>query len=121
MELREPPLRDPLTDTSWGGWFTQLVNGLNFARLWNIRTVTTNYTVQKFDSVILLNGDITVTLPTVKVGDKKRITVKVINTGGGTRTVSGGGANIDGAATATTTTQYTSWDFVTDGTNWFIV
>ena len=61
------------------------------------------------------------TLPAVSVGSEKRITVKVINAGGGTRTVDGNGANIDGSSSWTTTTQYDSIDVVTDGTNWFIV
>lgn len=121
MKLNNPPLKEEAGSPSWQTWFTQLLNYISFGNFWPVRTVTANYTCQKFDAVILLNADATVTLPTVAIGEQKRITVKVINSGGNTRTVSGGGANIDGAATVTTTTRYTSWDFVTDGSNWFIV
>ena len=121
MNLNNPPFKDEFGTPSWRNWFTQLFQTLRFGQFWNVRTVTTNYTVQKYDQVVLLNADATVTLPTVGAGDLKRITVKVINAGSGTRTVDGGAANIDGAGTVTTTTQYTSWEFVTDGSNWFIV
>lgn len=105
----------------WASFFTEVWQALNYGWHWPVVTVTSAYTVKLTDAVILVNGNITVTLPDVtKVGDK-RITVKVINAGGGTRTVDGGGVNIDGAATVSTTTQYTSWDFVNDGANYFIV
>lgn len=121
MNLNNPPLREEWGSPGWSSWFTQVMSVLIYGQHWGVKTVAANYTCQKHDSVILLNGDITVTLPAVSVGGSKRITVKVINAGAGTRTVDGGDANIDGSATVTTTTQYTSWDFVTDGTNWFIV
>lgn len=121
MNINNPPFREEWNSNGWQSWFTQLMGVLLFGRFWGVKTVTANYTVQKHDSVILLNADAIVTLPTVREGDSKRVTVKVINAGGGTRTVDGGAVNIDGAATVTTTTQYTSWDFVTDGSNWFIV
>lgn len=104
---------------AWGNWFTQIWQVISYGWLWPTKTVTTAYTVQLTDSVILLNGNITVTLPLIANAGPKRITVKVINAGGGTRTVSGNGANIDGAATVTTTTQYASWDFVPDETRTF--
>lgn len=121
MTLNNPPLKEGWGSVGWQTWFTNLLNYVTFAQFWSVRTVTTNYTATKYDAVILMNADVTVTLPSVQVGQQKRITVKVINAGANTRTVSGGLANIDGAATVTTTTRYTSWDFVTDGTNWFVV
>ena len=84
-------------------------------------TVATAYQALASDGIILINGDITVTLPTAASVLHKRITCKVINAGAGTRTVSGNGSNIDGAATWTTTTQYASADFVSNGTQWYIV
>ncbi len=105
----------------WTGFFTEVWQQLVYGWHWQTVTVTANYTVKIADSVILLNGDVTVTLPDIKKVGPKRITVKVINAGGGTRTVDGGAVNIDGAGSVSTTTQYTSWDFVNDGANYFVV
>jgi hypothetical protein len=105
----------------WSTLVTEIWQSLVYGWFHNTVTVTAAYTVKKTDAVILLNGDITVTLPLVRDAGPKRISVKVINAGGGTRTVSGNGVNIDGAASVTSTTQYDSWDFVNDGSNWFIV
>ena len=131
--INEPPLGAMLTvdqggdkprlyaawPKPWGNWFSlawqQLVYLLNAP----VKTVTAAYQAVLTDSVILINGDITVTLPTAATATDKRITCKAINAGGGTRTVSGNGANIDGAATWTTTTQYDSADFVSNGVQWY--
>jgi hypothetical protein len=121
VNLNNPPLKEEWGSVGWQTWFTNLLSYITFGQFWSVRTVTTDYTCTKYDSVVLLNADATVTLPSVRTGEQKRITVKVTNAGGGTRTVAGNGVNIDGASSVTTTTQYTSWDFVTDGTNWFIV
>ena len=127
--ISEPPIssglivKDKLAfwPTVWGSFFTEAWQAINYGWLWGTKTVTANYTCGLTDSVILLNGNVTVTLPLAREAGAKRITVKVINAGAGTRTVSGNGSNIDGAATVTTTTQYTSWDFVTNGVQWFTV
>jgi hypothetical protein len=121
VSLNNPPLKEDFGSKSWDTWFIQVLDLITFVKLWPVRTVTDDYTCTNYDQVILLNADATVTLPSVRDGDRKRVTVKVINSGGNTRTVSGNGKNIDGASSVTTTTQYTSWDFVTDGSNWFIV
>lgn len=105
----------------WASWFTQAWQQLAYLLNAPVRTVTAAYQVVLTDSVILINGNITVTLPTATEGKNKRITCKAINAGGGTRTVSGNGSNIDGAATWTTTTQYVSQDFVSDGAQWYAV
>lgn len=127
--ISEPPLSSllPVTDEQagwskpWGNFFTQIWLQLTNLTGWQTVTVTAAYAAQLSDSVILINGDVTVTLPTAAKGQGKRITCKAINAGGGTRTVSGNGSNIDGAATWTTTTQYVSQDFVSNGTQWFTV
>lgn len=87
---------------------------------WGFQTVTSNYSVQDPDRLILINGDVTVTLPDARTYIGRVITCKVINSGTGTRTIASVSGTIDGSATATTTTQYLSWDFVSDGTNWHI-
>jgi hypothetical protein len=128
-ELTPPPLKGglPVVGTLaqwpqvWGNWITDVWQRIAYGWLWNTRTVTAAYTCVRTDSVILINGNITVTLPLIGQAGPKRITAKVINAGGGTRTVSGNGVNIDGAATWTTTVQYTAVDFVNDGAQWWTV
>lgn len=133
--ISEPPLNSmlPVSDANaksvgsaiwpkpWGNWFTlawqQLVYLLNAP----VVSVTSAYQVVLTDSVILIDGNITVTLPTAAKAEGKRITCKAINGGGGTRTVSGNGSNIDGAATWTTTVQYTAQDFVSNGVQWYTI
>lgn len=105
----------------WANFFSQIWLQLNYLLNAPVVTVTTAYQATLKDSVILINGNITVTLPTAQAGINKRITCKAINAGGGTRTVSGNGSNIDGAATWTTTTQYVAQDFVSDGAQWWAV
>lgn len=105
----------------WAAWFTQAWQQLAYLLNAPVRTVTAAYQAVLTDSVILINGNITVTLPTAAKAQGKRITVKAINAGGGTRTVSGNGSNIDGAATWTTTTQYVAQDFVSNGTQWWAI
>ena len=127
MAISEPPLSSMLPvdgervgwSKPWGNFFTQVWMQLVNLTGWQTRTVTAAYQVQLGDSVILINGNVTVTLPTAAKGQGKRITCKAINAGAGTRTVSGNGSNIDGSATWTTTTQYAAQDFVSDGTQWF--
>ena len=127
--INSPPLASALQVSEdmarwpkpWGNWFTQVWNQLVYLLNAPVKTVTAAYQAVLTDSVILINGNVTVTLPTAETATDKRITCKAINAGGGTRTVSGNGANIDGAATWTTTTQYVSQDFVSDGTQWWAV
>jgi hypothetical protein len=106
---------------SWATFITEIWRQLAYQFIAPVKTVTGNYTATLTDAVILINADITVTLPTAAKAKDKRFTCKAINAGAGTRTVSGNGSNIDGAATWTTTTQYTSMDFVSDGTQYWIV
>lgn len=105
---------------TWSSWLTQIWQQLVYLISAPVTTVTAAYQVLMTDSVILINGNVTVTLPTAAEGNGKRITCKAINAGVGTRTVSGNGSNIDGAATWTTTTQYASVDFISNGTQWWI-
>lgn len=129
--IGEPPVSSALAvDTDarlarwtppWASWLTQVWQQLVYLLNAPVRTVTAAYQAVLTDSVILINGNITVTLPTAAAGANKIITCKAINAGGGTRTVSGNGANIDGAGTWTTTTQYTAQRFASDGVQWWTV
>lgn len=107
----------------WGNWFTQAWQMLFLGQQWPSITTTQTYQIQPSDSVVLVDGDVTVTLPDITRCGPKRITVKVINAGAGTRTVDGGAVNIDGAGSVTTTQQYMHWDFVTNPTftEWHVV
>jgi len=85
-----------------------------------IKTVTTSYAVQEPDRLILVNADLTVTLPDARNFGGKRISVKIINSGAGTRTVASSYGTIDGSVSITMNIQYQALDFVSDGTNWHI-
>lgn len=129
--ISEPPIASALPVNGnlaswtkpWANFLSETWQAVNYFWFSPAKTVTTAYTIKNTDSVILINGDITVTLPAIKQAGPKRITVKMINAGGGTRTISGNGANIDGAATLTSTTQFQSFDLVPDEsfTFWNIV
>jgi hypothetical protein len=74
--------------------------------------------------VVLCNtssAGFTVTLPSAAGSKNGVITIKKVSSDGNNVTISGGGANIDGGATAAFTTQYTSLTLVCDGTNWDII
>lgn len=85
----------------------------------SISSPTTAGSAAATDYVYLVTGTTTVTLPTA-VGNTNLYTVKRV----GTNTVTvatTGGETIDGSATASITVQYTSYDFISDGTNWNVV
>ena len=105
----------------WANFFTQIWRQLVYLLNAPVKTVSAAYQAVLTDSVILIDGNITVTLPTAASAAGKIITAKAINGGGGTRTVSGNGSNIDGAATWTTTTQYTAVRLASNGTQWWTV
>ena len=87
-----------------------------------LATKAANYAMVPLDGIILASGTISITLPDVSLADVvigKRYTVK--NNGTGTVTVNTVAGTIDGAATLAMAVQYSSVDFVTDGTNWFTV
>lgn len=82
----------------------------------NVKTVTAAYSGNIRDRVILMDGDINVTLPDPSSCSGKIITCKAINSGTGTRTVTGA---IDGGTNVTTTTQYDAFSFASDGVAWW--
>lgn len=115
----KPPIQADANDFVFLEWFGSIwswIKGEVYTR-----TVTTAYSATKNDKLILINGNITVTLPNASTCPGKTIICKAINAGGGTRTVDGGDSDIDGAATWTTTTQYVSSGFQSNGTQWWMV
>ncbi len=68
------------------------------------------------------SGNVTVTLPAAdEVTADTVFTVKRISGGSNTLTVTTGGGNIDGAATHSIPTQYASYSYVSDGTDYWII
>lgn len=68
------------------------------------------------------NGDVTVTLPDATTVTADTVfTVKRISGGANTLTVTTGGGNIDGTASHSIPTQYASYSYVSDGTNYWII
>lgn len=68
------------------------------------------------------SGNVTVTLPAAsEVTADTIFTVKRISGGSNTLTVTTGGGDIDGAATHSIPTQYASYSYVSDGSNYWII
>ena len=82
-------------------------------------SVTGAYTVNLNDTIILANGTFTVTLPAADQCKGKRITVK--NTGIGAITVQAASGNIDNMASFIISITMESIDFVSDGTDFWMV
>lgn len=67
-------------------------------------------------------GAVTVTLPdATTVAADTKFTVKRTTAGANALTVNTDGGNIDGAATKSMPTQYDTFTFVSDGTNYWII
>ena len=67
-------------------------------------------------------GNVTVTLPSaLESAPSTKFTVKRLSGGANTLTVTAQAGTIDGAATHSIPTQYLSYDYVSDGTNYYIV
>ena len=90
-------------------------------RAGTVVTKTTTYTAASGELVLASasGGAFTVTLPAVAAGAV--CTVKKTDSSANAVTVSPASGTIDGAATQQVTVQYESLDFISDGTNWFIV
>ena len=86
-----------------------------------IANASTDYSsLSEIGEVVLMTGSHTVTLPAPSTTNRGCVyTVK--NVGTGTVTITPTSGTIDGAANFTITVQYSSVDFVNDGTNWFTV
>lgn len=74
-------------------------------------------------SCVIASGSFTITLPSPSIsGNGAEIVVKKTSTGASTVTISASAGTIDGVTTASLTTQYSSYTFVSDGsTNWWII
>ncbi|QWY81329.1 hypothetical protein SEA_RIZWANA_32 [Arthrobacter phage Rizwana] len=94
----------------------------NLKKLRALATKTANYNIALTDSVIIGNATgLTITLP--KAADAtagKSFIVKNRFNGNLTVAVAASGGTIDGAATKTLA-QWASAEFISDGTNWYVI
>jgi parallel beta-helix repeat protein len=90
-----------------------------------VRPKTVNYTMLSSDSIISATtgaGGITITLPdATKVAVGQPYVITKVDAGAGALTVAAVAGTINGAATITVTTQFSSRTFVSDGTNWIVI
>lgn len=112
---------DPPTSSVW-----TIDNSSATEQLWTTVTKTSNYTVTESDrdKLILVDasgGAVTITLlAAATAGDGFRVAIKKIDNSANAVTVDGNASEtIDGAATATISTQYDSENLVSNGTNWY--
>jgi hypothetical protein len=105
--------------------FRDIFNTFNLAangHLFTTTVVTASYTATATDQLLLVNNtaNCTITLPDPAVTTSKRFVVKKISNNGYTVTVTSSGT-IDNETTQVITDPYTSLDFVSDGTNYWII
>jgi len=89
---------------------------------YNIVTKTSDYTASSGDCVLVdaSSGAITITLPSPS--SNAIVNVKKIDSSTNAVTVEPNGSEtIDGSNSKTIDTQYESYTFISDGTNWYII
>lgn len=92
----------------------------NLKKLPALATKTANYTIVAADSIIIGNGtSITITLMSAVTATAGKV-FRIKNRNSTTLTVASTAGTIDGAATKTLA-QWASADFVSDGTNWYVL
>jgi hypothetical protein len=105
------------------GEYQQLQSGDSLIAPRNLVSISSNYSVLTTDAILLVDttsGTVTVTLPSPTSLKGYMFSIKKIVAANSLiiNTVSG---NIDGGSSATVTVNNVSLDFITDGTNYFIV
>jgi len=101
-------------------------NGLVFADVppgggWTLKHVSTNYTASSNEFILAdaSSAAITITLPSPAAN--ARVAVKKIDSSTNEVVVDAGTSKIDGSTTFTLKTQYESYEFYCDGTDWYIL
>lgn len=85
-------------------------------------TKSTAYTATSTDYTLFVSGNTTITLPAASSNAGRIYNIKKIDAAGTTVTIDPNASEtIDGAGTATITTQYQSITIQCDGSNWFIL
>lgn len=90
--------------------------------IYNVITKTSNYTASNGDCVLAnaSSGAITITLPSPS--SNAIVNVKKIDSSTNAVTVEPNGSEtINGSSSKTIDTQYESYTFISDGTNWYII
>ena len=88
---------------------------------WTVKSVNANYTASDGEIVLVdaSGGAVTITLPSPSNG--ARVRVKKIDSSNNTVTVQPSGSEtIDGASSHTISQQYETYEYVSDGTNWYV-
>jgi len=88
---------------------------------WTVKSVSTNYNANDGEIVLVdaSGGAVTVTLPSPSNG--ARVRVKKIDSSSNTVTVQPSGTEtIDGASSHSISQQYETYEYVSDGTNWYV-
>jgi len=88
---------------------------------YNILTKTSDYTASGGDCVLVdaSSGNVTITLP--EPSKATQVNVKKIDSSTNIVTVVPNGGSIDGETSKEISTQYESYLFISDGSNWYIV
>lgn len=131
--MDQAPIKDNMFDqsrpgfvasTAWVHWLTSLVADISAAfsgAITSVLSISVDTTLGTGHSMVMTTGAITVTLPTA-VGIKGKMYVVKKMDAVTTLTIAAAGAEtIDGAASITRTTQYSSVSLVSDGANWELV
>jgi len=119
--LNPPPIQQPIANEKfivnqiWQRWFRDLL----FPYGYFVTLTASGILSDRYDHVLAdtTSGNVTLTLPQQKQGAVYWVKKK---TAANTLTVSGGGVNIDGAATKAWTTQYEAYCFWSDGSQWWV-
>lgn len=111
-------------DQSFKGWLQSIYTWFKCLSTPVIKTAA--YTFDNstfFVAANVTSSGFTITLPLAADNPGRQVSVKKIDASGNTLTVGRSGSDlIDGATTVTTTTQYDSWVFISDGiSNWWII
>lgn len=114
-------------ETGWTHFahYQSFPSGLQFGLLTSVVNETSNYTVTNNNGTILVDassGNVTVTLPSAVGLSGKIFVIKKTDSSGFQVIVDGDGSEtIDGATTATITSQYESITIISNNSNWFIL
>lgn len=111
-------------DNTFFGWLTTIRTW--FQSCTGTVSKTAAYTFDQntfFVAADVTSAGFTITLPLASANPGRQLSVKKVDASGNTLTVGRSGSDlIDGATTVTTTTQYKTWVFISDGiSNWWII
>ena len=80
-----------------------------------------NYTLLESDIIILISGNVTITIPTAIGRPGKFYHLKKVDSGTTTTVAASGGQTLDGMASVRVTQQFTNLMIVSNNSNWLIL